>query len=169
MASTYEPIATTTLGSTATGITFSSIPSTYTDLKLIITYKTPNPNNQGLRFNSDSGTNYSRTYLSGDGSAVSTFTYGNEDWIRLDSGRGSTNPNSTDVAFVVVDIFSYTKSIYKTVLTTINADYNGSGIITPSAQIWRSTSTINTVYFYSNGASNLATGTTATLYGIKAA
>ena len=36
MPATYEPIATTTLGSAATNITFSSIPATYTDLRLVL-------------------------------------------------------------------------------------------------------------------------------------
>ena len=35
MASTYTPIATTTFASTATSYTFSSIPTTYTDLVLV--------------------------------------------------------------------------------------------------------------------------------------
>ena len=36
MATTYEPIATTTLGSAAASITFSSIAGTYTDLRLVL-------------------------------------------------------------------------------------------------------------------------------------
>jgi hypothetical protein len=36
MAATYTPIASITLGATATSVTFSSIPSTYTDLILVM-------------------------------------------------------------------------------------------------------------------------------------
>ena len=78
MATTYEAIQTTTLGSAAADITFSSIPATYTDLVLVYIGATVSNNiNYYLRFNGDTGTNYSYTYLSGTGSAVG-------------SGRGST-------------------------------------------------------------------------------
>jgi hypothetical protein len=40
MATTYEPIATTTLGTAAAFITFSSIPATYTDLRLVVNVQT---------------------------------------------------------------------------------------------------------------------------------
>jgi hypothetical protein len=36
MATTYEKIATTTLGTAAATFTFSSIPATYTDLRLVV-------------------------------------------------------------------------------------------------------------------------------------
>ena len=63
MASTYEPIATTTLGSAASSITFSSIPATYTDLRLVLVH-TPSAStgNAQMQFNSDTATNYSYTY-----------------------------------------------------------------------------------------------------------
>ena len=73
MPSTYEPIATTTLGSTAATITFSSIPATYTDLRIALVGSLSGGGNYGnLRFNSDSGSNYSVTILRGNGSAASS-------------------------------------------------------------------------------------------------
>ena len=64
MPNTYEPIATNTLGSAASSVTFSSIPSTYTDLIVVMNYA----NSTGLadvffRFNGDTGSNYSDTIL----------------------------------------------------------------------------------------------------------
>ena len=63
--STYTPIATTTLGSAATSYTFTSIPSTYTDLVLVGNLSSSSNTNISIRINSDSGTNYSNTYLTG--------------------------------------------------------------------------------------------------------
>ena len=61
MATTYEPIATNTLGSAAANITFSSIPATYTDLRVVVVALTTNNNwNIELRLNSDSSTLYSQ-------------------------------------------------------------------------------------------------------------
>jgi hypothetical protein len=68
--STYTPIATTTLGSAASSVTFSSIAGTYTDLRIV--YSTVSSADAGnyLRFNSDSGSNYSNTTLFGNGSSA---------------------------------------------------------------------------------------------------
>jgi hypothetical protein len=74
MASTYTPIATTTLGSAATSYTFTSIPTTYTDLILIVNAKNAStgsyPKMQVGNGSVDTGNNYSRTYLTGNAQAL---------------------------------------------------------------------------------------------------
>jgi len=73
MPATYEPIATTTLGSAAATITFSTIAATYTDLRLTLVFTTSvGGANVFFRFNGDTGTNYSYTSLEGSGSAASS-------------------------------------------------------------------------------------------------
>jgi len=71
MASTYEPIATTTLAAAAASYTFSSIPATYTDLVLISSCQVTN-NNDAVRMqlNSDTAANYSNTQLAGNGTTA---------------------------------------------------------------------------------------------------
>ena len=75
MATTYQAIASQVLASTAASVTFSSIPGTYTDLKLVFSMRS-NASNffdyPYLAFNGDSSTNYSSLYLRGDGSTVSS-------------------------------------------------------------------------------------------------
>ena len=64
MATTYTPIATTTLGSGQTSVTFSSISGTYTDLILIASASnTGGATNIRLQFNGDTATNYSSTRI----------------------------------------------------------------------------------------------------------
>lgn len=71
MTATYESIETTTLGSAAANITFSSIPSTYTDLVVVYTLKAETASADiYMRFNSDSGSNYSNTILWGNGTSA---------------------------------------------------------------------------------------------------
>jgi len=70
MARTYEKIVSTTLGSAAADVTFNSINSTYTDLVLVssilgVTSQSYSPR---VRFNSDTTSNYSVTYMYGTGS-----------------------------------------------------------------------------------------------------
>ena len=160
MPATYEPIATTTLGSAAASITFSSITSAYTDLRIVLRHQLITSDGfVYFTFNGDTGTNYSYTQLRGDGA----------------SATSSRNTNVTALqriysyiaqpAMSLIDIFSYTGSTNKTVLYTSEADQNGSGNVLRLVGLWRSTSAITSITLTGiNG--NLATGTTATLYGI---
>jgi hypothetical protein len=161
MPATYEPIATQTLVSAGT-ITFSSIPATYTDLRLIFTVIGTGTNDTYLRFNSDTATNYSITTLTGNGSAASSGRSTSQTLINLDEAIAA------QPSFFSVDIFSYAGSTFKTVLANLNSDRNGSGYVSNRAGLWRSTSAITSITL-SPSASTFAIGTSATLYGIKAA
>ena len=74
MPTTYEPIATTTLGSAQTSVTFSSISGAYTDLVLVINAGNSGGTGYGiaLQCNNDTGSNYSFTQLYGTGSAATS-------------------------------------------------------------------------------------------------
>lgn len=162
MAVTYDPIATTTLSSAQATITFSSIPSTYTDLRLVFscTFSVAGQI-ANVRFNSDSGTNYSSTWLEGNGSAASSYRTTNDTRIQFSNGAGTTTiPN-----LCILDIFSYAGSTNKTALQSVSGDANGSGYVFRTVNLWRSTSAINRIDL-TTGSGNFNTGTTATLYGI---
>ena len=164
MPSTYEPIATTTLGSAAASITFSSIPSTYTDLKIVfVGTATLSGINANVRFNSDTASNYSNTALGGDGSTAQSVSATSQTYNQLTVFNGI---NGTIPTLRTMDIFSYAGSTYKTCLTTESNDFNGSGSSARTVQLWRSASAINTILIYASS-STFTTGTTATLYGIK--
>lgn len=159
--STEIAIATTTLGS-AGQITFSSIPATYTDLRIVLVSKSvANGANVQFRFNGDTGTNYSFNYLRGDGAAIS-YGEANKTFGYFSDDSSSTNPN-----LGTLDIFSYAGSTYKTSLATYQNDNNGSGNVYRTVGLWRSTSAITSVSLSpSNFGNNFQAGTTATLYGI---
>ena len=164
MATTYEPIATTTLGTANATITFSSIPSTYTDLRIIFNAKLTatgsTTTSSNVRFNSDTGANYSYTYVCGNGST------GSSGAINTTSAYLIETPNVASIwGLTTIDIFSYAGSTNKTALATCSADQNGSGILTRNVALWRSTSAINSVSLIASS-STWAVGTTATLYGI---
>lgn len=162
MAITYDPIATTTLGTAASTITFSSIPNTYTDLKVVIVGTTSSAVTIGLRANSDTGSNYSGTFLGGDGSAAYSAARTNATQLYL----GYYNSFDTTIPTMLsLDFFSYASSTYKTFLINWANDQNGAGYSTTGVGLWRSTSAINTLSF-TPASANFASGTTATLYGI---
>jgi len=166
MPATYEKIATTTLGSAAANITFSSIPATYTDLKISF-FTTPNTTTFAsvfMRYNSDSGSNYSFTRIYGNGSSAASDRSTSQTKILIGNGAGS---RTTSPSFYDIDIFSYAGSTYKTCLINANNDNNGSGVVERTVGLWSSTSAITSIVLnLEGGAINLEPGTTATLYGI---
>lgn len=162
--STEVAIATTTLSSAASSITFSSIPSTYTDLRVVLNVTNSSAaSDVELQFNSDTGTNYSRTYLMGNGTTTASGRTTGATSITL-TGQGATS--TTLPLLSTIDIFSYAGSTYKTTLGNLSADYNGSGNEELTVGLWRSTSAITSIKLFLNFSRTFSTGTTATLYGI---
>lgn len=161
---TYEPIATNTLTGTAASVTFSSIPSTYTDLVLITSAKNDSAANSHItiRFNSDSGTNYSDTYMYGTGSG------GGSSARDTSATAGAiARHDGTQYAVGITHIQNYANTTtYKTLLSR----GGNAGTITQAfATLWRSTSAITSLTVYPNDASNFASGSTFTIYGIASA
>jgi hypothetical protein len=165
MPATYDPIATTTLGSNQGSIVFSSIPSTYTDLRLIIVARSPVPGgNLTITYNQQTGTQYSSTILLGDGSSATFTSTTNQGSI---NSLFAGNMNSTLPVFISLDIFSYTGSTNKSTLASTSFDRNGAGETRRQIVLWSNTSAINRIDIDSSGF--ITAGSIATLYGIKAA
>lgn len=161
---TYDSIATTTLGSAASSITFNSIASSWTDLRVVFVVQNSASNTLNFRLNNDSGSNYSYTQLGGDGSSVYSAASTSQTQIQI--GYGSGMPTSPNWGLYTFDVFSYAGSTFKTVLTAMSVDKNGSGEANRNVGLWRSTSVITRIDLIAN-AGNFQAGTTATLYGIK--
>ena len=161
--STYTPIATTTLGSSQTSYTFSSIPSTYTDIILIASIVTnATYGGLGVRVNGDTGTTYSTTFLYGTGSAAGSNRYSSQTQAYV---YDSTVQNQTSP--VVYQFQNYANSsTYKTFIGRWNATGSGDNVAA-SVSLWRNTAAINSITLLSNGA--WQAGTQFTLYGIQAA
>lgn len=156
---TYESIATQTLSSSAASVTFSSISGTYTDLVLVFNGTlTTSATSWGLQFNSDTGTNYSITSLFGDGSSAGSNRATNQ---TSTVGSFSGTDNSTNIH----QIMNYSNS---TTFKTVLSRNNGGGFVSARVALYRSTSAITTVTAITVS-NQFATGSTFSLYGIKAA
>ena len=164
MAATYEPIATTTLGSAASSITFSAISNAFTDLRVVLVETSSSTATQRIRFNSDTGTNYSTTILYGTGAAAGSAQFSSSNGIISDYYSGG----SATPSMKTFDVFSYAGSTNKTVLITNSNDKNGSGAVERMVGLWRNTAAITSITITRDGG-NYNTGTTATIYGIKSA
>lgn len=157
--STYSQIATQTLGSSATTVTFSSIPQTYTNLVLVIAGTSSVQLDLNFRFNSDTGSNYSRTYLFGNGSSAVS----GRDLNGTSVAIGSLNTNQSNC---IINFPQYSNTTtYKTILERAN---QAQSVVNTIVGLWRSTAAISNISITSGGG-NILTGSTFTLYGIKGA
>lgn len=173
MPSTYTPIATSTLtNSTTSTVTFSSIPATYTDLVLVSVVRVTrsgftNDDVLVVLNNITSGNLYSNVYLYGTGSASGsgrTAASNNGFWLY------SPAANATAGIFEInyLNLMNYSNT------TTNKSILSNSGSMSDAtalrAGLWASTAAINTVTINTtSGSVYFVSGTTFTLYGIKAA
>lgn len=164
MTTTYDKIATTTLTSTQSTITFSSITSAYTDLVIVLTVKSSALGDIYLRLNSDTGTNYSYQYLSGTGSISEAGRAVNGDYGLLLDAYGLPDNNNNHIAIANINNYSNTTT-FKTCLSRSNNAANGTDAV---VSLWRSTSAVNALTFRFNGAQTFSAGSIITIYGIKA-
>jgi len=167
MTATYEKIASTTVSGTSTSsITFSSISSAYTDLRLIATTRQDNNASNDslrLRFNSDTTVSYSRTNLTGDGSTAAS-TRLSDDEINIVAYTPGTSAAAGLFAVTTIDLLNYSNTTtYKTCLIRTS---NAAAGTAATVGLWRNTAAINTIFMRISGF-NMAAGCTFTLYGIK--
>lgn len=159
---TYEPIASTILNSDTADIIFNNIPGTFTDLIIEGSIASNDPTfNRGLlvRFNGDTGNNYSATSMGAESSTVNSARESNVSylrWTELDLNTFSSN---------ILQINNYAN-------TNVNKTTIGRGgarqIIVNYIGLWRSTAAITSIRVYLTGQS-LKAGTTLTIFGIRAA
>ena len=155
---TYTPIATNTLSSSAASVTFSSIPGTYKDLVLVATAPSGD-NNEVLRFNNDTGSNYSWTRMWGNGTDALSSRSASDTYIRNTGGDLSSQN------IVIINIQNYSNAT--TYKTTLGRGANTPALTMATVGLWRNTSAITTIT-YSVTANTFATGSTFTLYGMGA-
>jgi hypothetical protein len=163
MPATYEPIATQTVSVAAARITFSSIPATYTDLRLVLNnIHSTTSGGMTISFNGvPSGTSHSWTYIEGNGTNANSGRGRNEPSITVSRVNTVASGNTFLYTF---DIFSYAGSTNKTCLITSSQDRNGSGVVSNFVGLWRNTAAITSIVLETQ---TFAVGSTATLYGIK--
>jgi hypothetical protein len=168
IAQTYVPIATTTFSNSSTNnYTFSSIPSSYTDLVIIMsaTQNGSSAQNILMQFNGDSGSNYSVTMMGSGGGTPESQHFPNVSNIQLD--RYGYPSSGSDFNTYVINIMNYSNTTtYKTIL---NRDGKAiSGGTEAWVGLWRNTAAINSIkLFFANYYFNA--GSTITLYGIASA
>jgi hypothetical protein len=169
--STYTPVYSQTLSSTAPSVIFSNIPQEYTDLQVVCqTIASGSALNLTININGDAASNYGITSLygrsEGAGTGVSSIRASNATYALANYGTATT----TDVRSISrIDVLNYSNNTtFKTIICRAatapgNSTFSGNELI---ANLWRSTVPITSITL---GGGTFAAGSTFTLYGIKAA
>jgi hypothetical protein len=169
--SSYESIATTTLGTATASITFSSIPATFTHLQIRLIARSTRSSGISqykLNFNGDTAGNYAGHYFFGSGGAPlvgfdgasATYIWGNP------IAAASNAANIFGVG--IVDILDYKDTNkYKTIRALGGSDENGGGYVGFLSGVWMSSSAITSITIGEPYGANFATYTSAALYGIR--
>ncbi len=170
MANTYVLISSNTLSSSAASVTFSSIPSTYTDLAVRVSARSDGAaefETVRITFNGSTASNYSVTYLRGNGAGASSSNASSSTYIpfnrAIDDGAATTN------TFGSLEIYipSYLSSTNKPISSTTAQEMNSTtAYIHANAGLWSNTSAISSIKLEVSGV-NFVSGSSFYLYGIK--
>ena len=161
MAKAMTALAEVTLSSTATVVTFSSIPSGYRDLVLRLTGTVAATGGHVMKFNNDSGANYNSVTAYGDGIGGNSGSYSA---ANASGGIGISYFWDTAVSTAQCSIFDYSQTDkYK----SFSSRSGGGNYNHMFGGYWASTAAITSIALTCSG-TNFAIGSTFTLYGVSA-
>jgi hypothetical protein len=167
------PIATTTLSTATATVTFSSIPQEYEHLQIRMITRSTNTASTGgdwvfIRFNGDTGSNYTWHRLYGSGASGSADAATSQTSTRVGvSPRDGTTASAYGAG--VCDILDYTNTNkYTTQRSLVGNDRNGSGEIVLYSGLWLNTNAITTITLLPEQ-DNFKQYSSFALYGIKRA
>jgi hypothetical protein len=166
------PLGEFTLAAAQSTITFSNIPQTYTHLQVRYIAKTSRTNSSAedllLRINSDSGSNYARHGLLGDGASASAFGQSSQTAIFIPTVTTSETTTS-HFGVGIVDILDYKNTNKNTTVRALGGeDRNGAGNILLESGVWLNTAAVTTLAFTTAASNNFTANSQFALYGVLA-
>lgn len=171
MAATYTLISSNVLASSAASVTFSAIPSTYTDLVLRASVRGDSATVLEallLNFNADTAGNYSQTTLLGSGSAASSTRQSNvfssNNLQQADGGSATASTFGNAEIYIPSYTVNQNKPIGSFGVGENNATAAYMGAV---ALLWRNTAAITSIAITPNSSANFVSGSSFYLYGIK--
>jgi hypothetical protein len=167
MANTFIKISTVTVGvSGATTIDFTSIPQTFTDLKIVLSSRVSTVNVDALSLSINGGATAisNQKYVDGTGSAVRSGTSTPYQALKQPSDYTASVFGNTEFYIPNYSTTNVYKNIssYSVIENAASASYLGF-----SSSSWSSTSAITSISISIVGGGNFVQYSTATLYGIK--
>lgn len=174
----YDSIATVTLSGSQSSITFSSIPSTYTHLQIRGVGRTNRSNYSVellyIRFNGDTGGNYSTVGLNSDGVNMYTYPAANSATFMYGGQIATSIAGTGAFGVTITDILDYksttkNKSVRSVSGVEPNASYSGSvyGGMNVMSGLYMNTSAITSITLTTELSGNFLQFSSYALYGIK--
>jgi hypothetical protein len=172
MPNTYILIASNTLASAVTSVTFSSIPATYTDLVVKTSHRTAQFGAVGatsrLSFNGVATVSYSNIGLRQDGATVITTRNFDNNYFFIDTAGNGDSATANNFGNTEIYIPSYLASRNKQLYSQFIGESNQNNLTNGQAAfLFRNTSAITSLTLESNSGSNYLVGSSFYLYGIK--
>ncbi len=159
----YIPLATVTLASNSTSVTFSSIPGIFKDVVLVGNWQNSSTSSAGrLQVNSDTGSNYNGVWMTGTGSSAGSGSEASQTSARI--AGASVGPDNAYTNMVTITFLDYAATDkHKTILSrfgTANRETQAT------ASRWASTSAITSIRFFDILGQTFQAGATFSLYGV---
>lgn len=164
----YDLIETTILGSDTSSVTFSSIAQTYKHLQVRVTMRSTNGGTSSLfyiRLNGDTGTNYSRHWLRGDGATPAANAGSSEAqaWLGYMTANADT---SNAFSPAILDIADYASTTKNKTMRLVSGSIGGFKQVGLWSGGWYNTAAVTSITLFPNS-NNFMTGSRFSLYGIK--
>jgi hypothetical protein len=169
MPTTYTPLETTTLGSSQASVTLSVISGAYTDLVLVISAQGTTAGNDqdiNMTFNSDTGSNYSRVRLYGNGTSALSTRNTNASNITIGNMPAASSVLGSGNSIIQIQNYS-NNTTFKTSIIRTNTS-STYGTVFAIFGMWRSTAAITSITL-TPAANSFAAGSTFSLYGVASA
>lgn len=170
-AGAYDSISSVTLSASASSITFSGIPSTYTHLQIrgiIIGTSASQTGSTSFQLNGDTASNYTRHQLGGGGATA--FAYGAITQTYGHVYGYNDNVNNVVPMSFIMDVLDYANTNkYKTTRVFSGSDRNGTspyGDINLVSSLWLNTNAISSLSIFVGG-QNMGQYSSFALYGVK--
>jgi hypothetical protein len=169
----FEAIATTYLAGTAASVEFTSIPATYEHLQLRVSGRQNSAGSAGgnfhIRFNGDTGTNYSNhTMQTYGGTSINADGYTGFAYVYLAGRLSGPTSDAAQYATTIIDIADYANTNKNTTMMAMSESISASNYLVFLSALWDNTAAVTTILLYPSSAS-FARGSEFTLYGLNSA
>jgi hypothetical protein len=167
----FDLLETTLISTNTASITFSSLGSysNYKHLQIRATTRSATGDSTGITFNSDTGNNYARHALYGDGDGVYNSTQTSAANIRLLQQPVISTGVANAFGGMVLDILDFSNSSKNTTIRAFYGKNDGSfdDYIMLTSGFWNNTAAVTSITLTSITSGNYVAGSRFSLYGIK--
>jgi hypothetical protein len=170
--SAVQLIQETVTSGSATTVTFSSLPGTFRDLKIVVSGRgvkaAATATGFAVRLNGDTGANYVDHYIDWQATSATAPTSNFTNTSALIGFLTGTTAPANAVGAIEATIFNYAgTALYKTIASDNTLYYDtASNFRTHRGHQWKSTAAVTSITVFNSDTGNFADGTIISIYGI---